>query len=107
MSRLAALCLTVLLLGGCAVPLPLTVASWAVDGISLMTTDKTLTDHGLSAVAGRDCALWRGLTEGDICRDDRGNILMTAYGAPGRADMAPVTEVAAVMGLEGPYLKVR
>ena len=57
------------LLGGCALPVPLQVAGWVLDGVSLVTTEKSLSDHGLSAVAGKDCALWRGVTENEICRD--------------------------------------
>lgn len=49
-------------LGGCALPMPVTVASQALDGLSLAATDKTRTDLGISAVMERDCALWRGIT---------------------------------------------
>ena len=57
-----------LLVTGCAVPVPLQVASWALDGISLITTEKSVTDHGISIVAQQDCSIWRGVTEGDVCR---------------------------------------
>ncbi|MDA0996693.1 MAG: SPOR domain-containing protein [Proteobacteria bacterium] len=50
--------------------MPIQIASWVADGISYITTDKTVADHGISLVANRDCALFRSLTEGDICRDD-------------------------------------
>jgi len=56
-------------LSGCAMPLPLQVASWALDGLSYVATDKSMTDHGLSMVAQKDCALLRGLTEGSICKN--------------------------------------
>ena len=39
------------------------------DGISFVTTDKTLTDHGLSLVRDQDCAVWRGIKGDDICTD--------------------------------------
>lgn len=39
------------------------------DGFSLLTTDKTLTDHGLSALTEKDCAVLRGLKGEEICRD--------------------------------------
>ncbi len=58
-----------LLLGAC-VPLPLQVATLAADGISYLMTKKSVTDHGLSAVVGQDCALHRAVTEGTVCRDD-------------------------------------
>ncbi len=68
-----------LFLAGCGfLPLPVTVASIVLDAISLATTEKTVADHGLSFVAGRDCALWRGMTGGDLCRDDPGEETVTA-----------------------------
>ncbi len=70
MKRAATLALTSVLLTGCAVPVPLQVASWIADGVSLLTTEKSLTDHGISMVVDKDCALFRGITEGEVCRDD-------------------------------------
>ncbi|MDH5750607.1 MAG: SPOR domain-containing protein [Rhodospirillales bacterium] len=58
-----------LLVAGCAAPLPLQVATWALDGLTLMTTGKSVADHGISLVAQKDCALWRGVTDGQICQD--------------------------------------
>jgi len=59
-----------LLLSGCALPVPIQIASWALDGLSLLTTEKSITDHGISMVAQQDCALWRGVSEGSVCRED-------------------------------------
>jgi hypothetical protein len=68
--RFGALAFAFFLLGGCALPVPLRVAAWALDGISLLATEKSLGDQGLSLMAGRDCALWRGLSaEGGICAE--------------------------------------
>ena len=72
MSKLTVICslsLTAVLSAGCALPVPLQVASWALDGISYVMTEKSVTDHGLSAVVQKDCAVWRGVTEGELCRD--------------------------------------
>ena len=72
MSKLTVICslsLTAILSAGCALPVPLQVASWALDGISYVMTEKSVTDHGLSAVVQKDCAVWRGFTEGELCRD--------------------------------------
>jgi|GEM_PF-1235298 len=69
MKKTIALGASVLVLSGCALPVPLQVASWALDGISVITTQKSLTDHGLSIVAQKDCAVWRGLVEGELCRE--------------------------------------
>ena len=32
-------------------------------------TEKSVTDHGISVVAQKDCAVWRGLTAGELCRE--------------------------------------
>ncbi len=59
-----------LLVGACALPLPLQIAFWATDGISYLMTSKSVSDHGLSAAVGQDCAVHRAITEGAICRED-------------------------------------
>ncbi len=77
--------LGVLFVGGCAVPVPVQVASWAIDGISYLTTQKSLTDHGLSFVAQKDCALWRGIQGKNICDsydDDAGTVAVAAAAPP-------------------------
>ena len=51
-------------------PLPLQIAAWAADGISYLMTSKSMSDHGLSAAVGRDCAVHRAVTEGAICREE-------------------------------------
>jgi len=56
-----------MLLGGCGLPVGVTIASWAADGISYVVTDKTLTEHGFSAVAGKDCSVWRMFKGGQFC----------------------------------------
>jgi len=64
------------LVSGCAVPVGVTVASWAIDGFSYAATQKSLTDHGLSFIVDKDCALHRVVTEMDIyalCRDIKGH----------------------------------
>ena len=60
------------LVSGCAVPVGVTVASWAIDGFSYAATKKSITDHGLSLIVDKDCAVHRIVTEMDIyalCRD--------------------------------------
>ena len=65
-----------IVLSGCAMPLPFQIASWALDGISYITTEKSVTDHGISIVAQKDCALLRVIQGNDICStyDDSGTI---------------------------------
>lgn len=55
------------LLAGCALPLPLKVASWALDGISYLATNKSVAENGLSIIAQKDCSLMRPLKGGPVC----------------------------------------
>ena len=59
-----------LALGACGGPIELTVAKLAGDLISYVSTGKSTTDHAVSFVAERDCALHRPLLEQTICKDD-------------------------------------
>lgn len=56
-------------LSGCALPVGVTVATWAADGWSLLATNKSIIDHGISFVAEQDCALWRVFSDDAICSD--------------------------------------
>lgn len=53
-------------LAGCVAPPIVSYASLALDGVSFITTGKSVGDHALSAVVGKDCALLRVVSEGDI-----------------------------------------
>lgn len=66
--RFLGLPLLLVVLSGC-IPPGLTVASYAVDGVSYAGTGKSLTDHMLSDMAGRDCATWRVIKSRPICKD--------------------------------------
>lgn len=68
-ARLAALGAALALLGGCALPPAVAIASYVIDVGSFVATGKTATDHGISALAQEDCALMR-VFEGQICRED-------------------------------------
>lgn len=68
-GRLLALCAALALLGGCALPPAVAIASYVIDVGSFVATGKTATDHGISALAQQDCAIMRVL-EGQLCRDD-------------------------------------
>ncbi len=60
------------LLGGCSLPASVSAVSWAIDGASYVTTKKSLTDHGLSLIAGQDCALHRFIARMDpssVCQN--------------------------------------
>ena len=58
-----------LVLGGCGLPIGVQIASMFADGISLLTTDKTLIDHGISAITDQDCIVWRGVKGEEVCQD--------------------------------------
>jgi hypothetical protein len=63
--------LLLMLLGGCALPPAVTLASLAADGVSYVATGKSVTDHGLSAATAQDCALLRPVFTGKaICSID-------------------------------------
>ena len=58
-----------LLAGACAAPIAVAAASYGADGVSLVGTGKTSTDHFASMVSKKDCALWRIFRRGKICRE--------------------------------------
>ena len=70
MKKAGAALLGLLILSGCALPVPLRIATWAIDGISLLITKKSIGDHGISLIARRDCAMWRSVTGEDVCIDN-------------------------------------
>ena len=76
--RSAPLVLCSVLLGACSIPVPLKFVSWALDGIAYLTTEKSVTDHGISLLAEQDCALWRGITGEHICRSEDGTAIAVA-----------------------------
>ncbi len=69
-----------LLVGACALTLPLQIAVWATDGITYLMTSKSMSDHALSAAVGQDCAVHRVVTEGAVCREeaDSGTVLASS-----------------------------
>ena len=77
-DHLIIMCTTVLIIisfliltTGCALPLPYQIASWTFDGLSYITTEKSVTDHGISLLAQKDCALLRVVHGAEICINDR------------------------------------
>ena len=84
------------LLSGCALPPAVTLVSLALDATSYVVSGKTVTDHGISLVLDRDCALLRAL-EGEICREtaDFEVALATLTPLPATAETAALREDAA------------
>ncbi len=76
--RGTALILCSALLAACSLPMPVKIASWVVDGIAYLTTEKSVTDHGISLVVRKDCALWRGIKGEKICQDEDETALAAA-----------------------------
>ncbi len=63
-------------LAGC-VPPAVTVASYVADGASYVVSDKSVSDHGLSAVKHQNCATWHFFVGRAVC-EDKDNPLPTA-----------------------------
>lgn len=66
MKKLAPLAL-LLALGGCGAPTALSIAAFALDGLSWMTTGKGTADHVLSASTNKDCRISRVFKSKAIC----------------------------------------
>ena len=58
-----------LVLAGCGLPPAITIISYALDGISLFSTGKTVGDHALSVAMKQDCMVWRVVEEKSVCHD--------------------------------------
>ena len=56
-------------LSGCIalLPTPVSIATYAIDGMTYLATGKTMSDHALSFVMQRDCAMTRILSGTVIC----------------------------------------
>ncbi len=95
MFRRLLIILCPLFVGACALPLPLQLATWAADGISYLMTSKSMSDHGLSAAVGRDCAVYRAVTEGAICREDAdsGTVLASSKDASDTPDIPDIPDI--------------
>ena len=89
LRRLAILCLP-LLFTGCGLPPAVVALSYAMDGISYVSSGKSVTDHALSAAADQDCAMFRVIQGRDICNagdtDDTATFLAKAEDKPAPAD---------------------
>ncbi len=76
-------------LAGCALPPAIVIASYAADGVLLATSGKTSTDHFLSMVEKRDCAMWRVVKNEEICQEFAdGNDPYDDWREPGEVQVA-------------------
>ena len=80
----------VLVVQGCALPVPVRLASWAIDGIVLVATKKSVPEHGISMIAQKDCSFLRGVMEQKFCIDlpDQGTAIAAADGGAPAAERA-------------------
>jgi len=71
-------------LSGCivAVPPALQLVSFALDGVSYAATGKTVTDHAISTITAKDCAMSRILDGEDICTAIPVEIALLPDGTP-------------------------
>ena len=68
--RATIIVVAILLLAGCvAIPPAVSIASWAINGVSYLASGKSVSDHAISAVLDQDCATWRILKGDPICVD--------------------------------------
>jgi hypothetical protein len=71
------------LLGGCSISPSVDAVSWTVDGFSYFLTGKSMTDHAMSAAAGKDCAMTRMVKGENAClpndEDVAGDRLVFAF----------------------------
>jgi hypothetical protein len=61
-----------LLVGACGAPVALTAVSYGADGVSLVDSGKSTTDHLASMVSKKDCAMWRVFRGQKVCREREG-----------------------------------
>lgn len=72
-----------LFLSGCSLPPTLKLASYALDGFSLLVSGKSVSDHAISGAMNKDCKISRVIAGREVC-EDRND------------DVSPTTEVAAL-----------
>ena len=105
MLKRALILVAPLLVAGCALPLPVRVASWAIDVVSYMTTRKSITDHGISLVMERDCAVWRMVTDRRVCDETAPDVVVASSGAESEEsaeeDLSTLAEFETSAGIPG------
>jgi len=71
MTRFVALGAVSLMLAGCVpgIPLPISIVTSGLSGISFLTTGKSTTDHVISAANKQDCVMHRVAFGEEVCRE--------------------------------------
>jgi hypothetical protein len=75
-------------LAGCGFPPALIIASYAADGVLLVTSGKSSTDHLLSMAEKRDCAVWRVVKNRPVCQDFADSDPYESWRDPGEVEVA-------------------
>jgi cell division septation protein DedD len=91
-----------ILLSGCAIPPAISIASYVLDGISYAATGKSVSDHGISAMAGRDCATFRILKGENPCRGEPTELRDPAPIEQGQQATLPTGEPAPMVASASP-----
>lgn len=69
MMRFAFALSSIILCSACAAPIGVTVVALMADGVSYAATEKSISDHGLSAITEQDCAMHRVFTDTPVCAE--------------------------------------
>jgi hypothetical protein len=111
-GALIALLPITLWLGGCILPPGAAVASFAADGASYAASGKSLSDHGISVAADKDCATWHFFVGRAVCEDPKQPIAAApleqrrSYAARPPANVLPSSTAPPSVPAAGSYFVV-
>ena len=91
-----------LFVAACGLPPAVTVASFAIDAISLAVSEKTVADHALSQITQKDCAIWRRLMGDQLCIDEDSAFAVAAADGQPTAGGADSADLGAIITASGP-----
>ncbi len=91
-----------LFIAGCGLPPAFTIASLAIDALSLAVSEKTVADHALSQIAQKDCSMWRGFTGDELCIDEDSTFAVATADGPTTAGGADSADLGAITTASGP-----
>ncbi len=91
-----------LFLAACGLPPAVTIASFAIDAISLAVSEKTVADHALSQIAQKDCSIWRSFMGDALCIDEDSAFAVAAADGPPTAGGADSADLGAIATASGP-----
>ncbi len=74
MMRFVATLAALFICTACAAPIGVTVVALMADGVTYAMTEKSISDHGLSAITEQGCAMHRVFTDGPVCSENEDNL---------------------------------